>query len=210
MTGISVEPDPPPAVRALANDLAARLSEPAFATLTEGLRGVVSVEDADTPQAVTVNLAADRLELTHGRADDADLRARCAFAGAERDPPELDGGDEHPALAEWALALLQSPAPDWEREAERFWSILSRLTGAPEALLVVERESDAAKRLGATGGRAYEIHGSAAQLAAVLGGRVPLIEAAFDGVVHVRGTFPELSVLTGAGYEARYGGATVA
>jgi hypothetical protein len=210
MPRISVEADPPPAVRALAQDLAARLREPAFATMTERLRGVVLVEDTDTPQAVTVRLGADRLELAPGRANNHDLRVLSAFAGTERDPPRLHGGEEHPDLAEWARALLTSPAPDWERAAERFWSILRKLTGAPEALLVVERDSGAEKRLGATEGRAYEIQGNAAHLAAVLSGRVPLIEAAFDGLVYVRGSFPELSLLTGAGYEARYGGATAA
>jgi hypothetical protein len=39
----------------------------------------------------------------------------------------------------------------------------------------------------------------------VLTGRAPLIVAAYEGIVFIRGSFPELSVLTGAGFAVRYG-----
>ena len=39
----------------------------------------------------------------------------------------------------------------------------------------------------------------------MLGGRTPLVDAAFAGKVFVRGTFPQLSVLSGAGFRIRYG-----
>jgi hypothetical protein len=39
----------------------------------------------------------------------------------------------------------------------------------------------------------------------VFTGRVSLMEAAYDGTVCVRCRFPDLSVLSGAGFEIRYG-----
>ena len=84
----------------------------------------------------------------------------------------------------------------WHEAADRYWSVLSEMPGAPRALRVVDLESGEERALG--DGRAYEIHGSREALLEVLSGRAPLIDAAFEGTVFIRGTFAELSVLTGA------------
>ena len=78
------------------------------------------------------------------------------------------------------------------------------MRGAPEGLLVVNLDTGDERRFGAEGG-AYEIHGPTAGLVAVLTGRARLIDAAYEGIVFIRGSFPELSVLTGAGFAVRYG-----
>jgi hypothetical protein len=84
----------------------------------------------------------------------------------------------------------------WREASERYWTVLSKMPGAPRGLRVVDLDSGAECTLG--DGDAYEIHGSAAELREVLTGRVALIHAAFEGKVFIRGTFAELSVLTGA------------
>ena len=85
---------------------------------------------------------------------------------------------------------------DWGEAADRYWSVLSAMPGAPSALRLVELGGGEERALGE--GRAYEIHGSPEALLEVLSGRAPLIDAAFEGRVFIRGTFSELSVLTGA------------
>jgi hypothetical protein len=199
-----MEDDPPPIVRAIGKDLSARLEDPSFAAATEGLEGVVSLADEATPQTLTLRLGGGRVSLAHGTAADADLRATVALNGTGGEP-ELAGAAEHPDLARWLLELINSPAPPWPEAATRFWSVLERMNGAPAALVVVETESGESRRFGAAAGPAYEIRGEADALVSVLTGRVPLIDAAFERAVFVRGSFPELSLLTGAGFTIRYG-----
>ena len=200
---VRIEDDPPPVVRALANDLRARLSDAAFAEATATTHGTVVVVDTETPQSATIRIDEHGVLISHGAADAADLRATVDLRAGG--PPALEGEGEHPALAEWSRDLLSAPLPAWPETAPRFWAVLAAMPGAPEALLVVDSEGGEQRRYGAPDGRAYELHGSAEGLAEVLGGRTPLVDAAFAGKVFVRGTFPQLSVLSGAGFRIRYG-----
>lgn len=201
---LAIEADPPPVIRALAADLAVRLEDAAFAGLTSRARGTVSLSDADTPQAAVIRLDGQRVHLTHGFADDADIRATVALHGGAE--PVLEGETEDPELADWLRQMLAAPPVPWPEAAARFWSVLAPMPGAPEALLVVATDCAEERRFGAPNARAYELHGGADGLTAVLCGRVPLVDAAFAGSVFVRGSFPELSVLSGAGFRIRYGG----
>jgi hypothetical protein len=198
-----LERDPTPLVAATANDLDACLADPDFAAVAERLCGVVSLRAAATPQAVTLRLAADGLTLARGFDPGADVRVMLGddHAGSAT---EIEGGAEHPELAAWAERLLAPPEPRWADAAESFWSALSGMRGAPRSLLVVNLETDERLRFGAEAG-GYEIHGPAAGLVEVLTGRIPLIDAAYEGTVFIRGSFPQLSVLTGAGFAVRYG-----
>jgi hypothetical protein len=200
---LRVEDDPPPVVRALAADLAARLADPGFAARSSPLRGSVGLRDTETPQAATIRLDDEGIEVAHGCAVDAELRATVDLRRGT--DAALEGADEHRQLARWLSDLLAAPLPAWPDAAARFWSILAAMPGAPEALLVVELESGEERRFGNPEGPAYELHGGADNLAEVLSGRVALVDAAFAGAVFVRGTFPELSVLSGAGFRLRYG-----
>jgi hypothetical protein len=92
--------------------------------------------------------------------------------------------------------ILSDATPDWPEAADRYWSVLSEMPGAPSGLRIVDLGSGEERAHG--DGRAYEIHGSSEALLEVLSGRAPLIDAAFEGKVFIRGTFAELSVLTGA------------
>jgi hypothetical protein len=190
-------------VRALANDLRARLRDSAFAEATGRARGTILVSDAQTPQFATIRIDEHGVLLSHDSAAAADLRASVDLRRGG--PPVLEGEGEHPALADWLHNLLTAPLAAWPDAAERFWSVLATMAGAPEALVVVESESGEERRYGTPAGRAYELHGSGEGLAEVLCGRVPLVDAALAGKVFVRGSFPQLSVLSGAGFRIRYG-----
>jgi hypothetical protein len=202
---LSVEDDAPPLVRATREELAARLEDPAFAEATGGLHGVVGIR---TPggETATLRIADEAISVAHGVAGDADLVAEIELDRIEGGMAALSGEAEHPRLAQWLRALLDRSAVAWPDAGDRFWAVLTEMPGAPAALRVVDTEGREERRWGAADGRAYEIHGAPDDLSAVLVGRAALIDAAFEGRVHARGSFPELSVLTGAGLTLRYGG----
>jgi hypothetical protein len=199
---LTIEDDPPPVVRALGNDLTERLEDPGFAEATKRLHGAVSVRDSRTPQAATIRIEDHGVGLSHGFDEKAELRAVVRLPGIGE--AQLEGADQHPELAQWLKALLSGPPPEWPEAAEGFWAVLSRMSGAPAALRVVDLESGSDRTYGSPDARAYEVHGRADDLAAVFCGRDPVVDAAFDGRIFVRGSFPELSVLAGAGFRVRY------
>ncbi len=199
---LQIEDDPPPVVRALGNDLAARLQDRAFAEATCRARGAVSLRDVSTPQSATIRIGEQAITVTHGFAETAELRAKVDLRGMGE--PELQGAGQHPELADWLRSLLNATLPEWPEAAERFWSVLSGMAGAPAALRVVDLQTGEDRRYGSESGRQYELHGQADGLVEVLTGRVPVVDAAFVGRVFVRGSFPELSVLSGAGFRVRY------
>lgn len=200
---VVVEDDPPPVVRALANDLRARLGDSEFAIATARARGTIEVGDRASPQAAAIELGDGEIRIAHGRRAAAEVRASVDLrSGGE---PTIDGETANPLLAEWARELLGADPEPWPEAAARCWRVLTGMAGAPEALLVVDLEDDEELRLGTPAGRAYELHGGPEALAAVLSGRRSLVDAAFAGEVFVRGTFAELSVLSGAGFRVRYG-----
>jgi hypothetical protein len=202
---IEVEEDAPPVVTAIARDLAACLRDRSFAERTDRTRGVVAIRSSDTPEAVTIRIDENAISVLHGVADDFNVVARAHLAGAGEPEPRIEGSDEHPELAEWAARLLEPPAPPWPEAAERFWGVLSGMPGAAAAVVVVDLESGERQRFGADDGPACELHGTPDALVAVLTGRVSAMEAAYDGTILVRCSFPDLSVLSGAGFRIRYG-----
>lgn len=200
---VRIQDDAPPIVRAMRGDLARRLEDPAFAERTRRVRGIASVSDLNTPQAVTFRVAEDGVMLAHGAGDEARVRVTVDLRGVGE--PQLDGAEDEPELAQWLRDLLGAPAPELDDAAATLWAAMASMPGAPAALLVVDLETGDELRFGAEIGRAYELHGTTGALAAVLTGRVPPVDAAFEGGIFVRGSFAELSVLTGAGFRVRYG-----
>jgi hypothetical protein len=202
---VSVEAEPTPLVTALAADLGACLADGSFAADTAGLAGAISIRDAETPQAATLTIGEGRVAIVHGADPEADLTAAVRLPLGSGPPGEFEPGEDTPAeLARWLESLLTPPLPDWPDAAEAFWSALESMPGSPPALLVVD-ETGQSLRFGAQQGDAYEIHGSTAALVRLLTGRVPLLDAAHGGEVAIRGSFPAISVLTGAGFRVRYG-----
>ena len=200
---VSVEEDPPPALLALAADLRRCLQNGSFAERTLGLRGSIGLTMPEGQ--ATLRLADGRVSLQHGDDRAADLRARANLDAPGPVEVETKGAEEHPELAAWLEGLLQPPGDAWQQAADRFWSALSAMPGAPPALLVVEQGSGERHLCGEDEARAYEIHGSAPALVGVLSGRLPLLDAAAGGEVLVRGGFAEISVLSGAAFAIRFG-----
>jgi hypothetical protein len=199
---LETEHDPTPLVRGVRADLARKLADPRFAELTAGLTGTAGIRAATTPEAVTATIAGGRVRLAHGLGEAAQVVATLdAGGGRPRIARQAEADDA--GLATWLDALLD-PSDDWAGAAERFWSALEGRRGAPDALLVIELESGERRRFGADG-RAYEIRGRAADLVAVLEGRAPLIDLAFERRILIRGSFPEISVLSAAAFAVRVG-----
>ena len=201
-----MEDDPPPVVRAIARDLAACLEDPSFADATRRAAGVVGIRSASTPEAVTLRIADGAISIAHGTTENAEVTATAELSGSEHDEPRIEGSGKHPELAEWLSRVLDPPAPRWPDAGERFWAVLLRMRGAPDGLLVIDLDGGDRRRFGSEAGSTCEIQGNPDALVAVFTGRASVMEAAFEGTVYVRGRFPDLSVLSGAGFQIRYGG----
>ncbi len=199
---IAVEDDPTPLVRALREDLKQRLTDPGFASLTRELRGVAAARVGATPEAATIALDGT-IALTHGIDERATLIATLDSGGRLAEDP-IQGADEEPALAAWLRDALAPPPAAWDRAAARFWAALESLPGAPRGLLVVNLDTGEREQFGSVE-RPYELHGSTAALLALLEGRSELIEQAFERGIFIRGSFPEISLLAGAGFRVRMG-----
>jgi len=200
---VTTEDDPTPLVLAIRTDLARRLADPEFAALTGELRGTVSIRASATPEAATATIGDGTVGLTHGLSAEAKVVATVDGAGRQAEISAPATEPENAGLVAWAGALL-APASQWTEAAERFWTALEPLPGAPAALLVVNLESGDRRRFGSDG-RAYEIHGSGDGLVALLEGRTSLIEEAFERRIFIRGSFPEISVLSAAAFDVRMG-----
>ena len=198
---IEVEDDPTPLVLALRAELGERLRDPEFAALTRELDGIAAVRVESTPEAATFELA-DPVAISHG-ADGAQATAVLTTLG-RWDGGAIAGEHEHPGLARWLRMLTDPPERDWRTAAARFWDQLRGRPGAPGALLLVNLDSGERERLG-DGPDAYEIHAPTERLVALLEGRAPLLDEAAGGEIHIRGSFAQISVLTGAALRVRLG-----
>ena len=183
-------------VLSIRSDLVRRLADPAYAELTAAIRGRATIRAPATPEAVTATIADRRVTLAHGAADGVQVVATLGPAG-RRALLSADAKANYPELSDWLTRLL-APSDDWTGAAERFWAALEPLPGAPRALLVAELDSGEQRRFGGEG-RAYELHGRAEDLTALLEGRRELIVEAFERRIFIRGSFPEISVLAAAG-----------
>ena len=166
---LSIEDDPTPMVLSIRSDLVRRLADPAYAELTAAIRGRATIRAPATPEAVTATIADRRVTLAHGVGRRGpgrrDPRARRAAGPAVgRREGQLPGAVR---LADPRCSRRPTTGP---AAAERFWAALEPLPGAPQALLVAELDSGEQRRFGGEG-RAYEMHGRAEDLTALLEGR---------------------------------------
>lgn len=196
---IAIEDDPTPLVLALAADLARRRRDPAFDELTAATRGKAGVRVGAGPEAATVDLAIEG-SIRHGLVGAQVVATLCP--DHRWDGGDIAGADDHPELARWVSELASPPPGDWREATRRLWAELESAPGAPRALSVVELDSGEEERCG-DGGRAYVIRGRAEPLLNLLEGRSALMEEASAGSIQIRGTFPEISVITGACWRVR-------
>lgn len=198
---ISIEEDPTPLARAIAVELGRRLEDPEFAASTSKLRGSVAVRVGPGPEAATIELG-DGLYVGHGEGGSAVTATLDRYGRWDGGP--IPGEEEHPDLARWLRDLTAPPPSSWRDAAARLWAELGPAPGAPPALLVIELDSGERERFG-DDGRAYEIRARAEPLLALLEGRSSLLEEASAGRVQILGSFPEISVISGACARIRMG-----
>ncbi len=196
---VETEDDASPVVRLIGRTL--RDAGAAGDAQLAGLLGTVAIRSHDTPQAATVTLAADLVQVTSGvlLEPDAsvvvDLNARFSPIGE----PEGDAG-----LAAAVLRALRSPLPLWRGAAARFWEVTREIPGIPDVLVVEADGPDGPEhgRFGA-GATTYGIAGPADVLAGVFSGADDFLVSLVAGV-KVQGTLSQLSVMTAASWKVRF------
>lgn len=201
VTSLAIEPDATPVVRLIARALRESVRIGHEAGALSRAEGTVALRSHDTPQAATIAFRGKEIAVSSGvfAAPDAtvvvDLRAR--FSPAE----EPAGNTE---LADVALRALTPPLPPWPEAAQRFWSLTRDLPGMPDVLVVVEEgEGGRAEERFGDGSSEYLLAGSPDVLAGVLTGTDDFLLALSSGL-RVKGTWAQLSVLTGASWKVRF------
>lgn len=169
--------------------------------LVAGLLGTVAVRSHDTPQAATVTLAGDVVEVTSGVFGEpaasvvVDLNARFG-------PTEEPTGDA--GLAAALLRALRLPMAPWRDAAARFWEVARGIPGIPDVLVVEALGANGVERgRFGEGATTYGIAGPADLLAGVFSGADDLLTSLGAGV-QVQGTLAQLSVMTAASWKVRF------
>lgn len=125
-----------------------------------------------------------------------DLNGRFTLVGKP-----LGAGD----LAVAARALLSPPLPDWKAAADSFWAAARSVPGIPDMLIAITEGSDGLdQHVVGEGEGHYVIAGPPELLAGIFSGADDLIAALSTGLIGVRGTFSQLSVLVAASWKVRY------
>lgn len=199
---VRIEDDAIPVVRLLARTLrdSARIGHVPAALL--GSTGAVAVRSHDTPQAATITLGRDGIDICRGLPAEpdatitVDLNARFA-------PVAAPSGDEDLAAA--VLQALTPPLPDWRAAAHQFWDVTSSLPGMPDVLIAVTEGPDGVEQtVVGEGATTYLMAGSPDTLAGVFSGADDLVAVLFSGALGIQGTLSQLSVMTGASWKVRY------
>ena len=120
------------------------------------------------------------------------------------DPPP---SAEHPGLVAWARGAAR-PCGGRGREAAGAVLVGARTASGRSGRAARGRPRERrAPSASASDGRAYEIHGPGRRTSSrLLEGRTALIEEAFERRIFIRGSFPEISVLSAAAFDVRMGG----
>ncbi|PXX71679.1 hypothetical protein DFR70_1011113 [Nocardia tenerifensis] len=199
---IRIEDDASPIVRLIGRTLADSLRANGLDSGTGVPEGTVAVRSHDTPQSATITIADGVIAVSSGVFAESDLtmtidlNARCAPVG------EPTGASD---LAAAVRALLSPPLPDWRVAAETFWAAARAVPGIPDVLVAITEGPDGvAQHVVGAGETHYVIAGPPDLLAGVFSGADDLIAALSTGLVGVRGTLSQLSVLVAASWKVRY------
>ncbi|MFI5500732.1 hypothetical protein ACIA5E_16865 [Nocardia asteroides] len=201
--GIRLEDDASPIVRLIGRALrdSARAGH-ARATL-ERSHAVVALRSHDTPQAATMVFAGGVVTVSSGVFVEpdvtvtVDLNARFAQVGEP-------AGDA--ALAAAVVDALNPPVPDWHEAAANFWAAARSVRGIPDVLVAVAADEAGKVEplvLG-EGETQYLIAGPPEVLAGIFSGADDLLAVLTTGVIGLRGTMSQLSVLAGASWKVRF------
>lgn len=202
---IRIEDDASPIVRLIGRTIADSIRANRADSFVEAVEGTFAVRSHDTPQTATVSISNGVVAVSSGVLVDpdvtlvVDLNGRFALVGA---PVVADG---HGDLAAAALGLLSPPLPDWRVAAETFWAAARVVPGIPDVLVAIADGPDGLSELVVgEGDTQYVIAGAPDGLAGIFSGADDLIAALSTGLIGVRGTLSQLSVMVGASWKVRY------
>lgn len=192
---VQVEPDPTPMVLWLAGTLRRTAREDTGLEDLGALAGsTVGLTEIDGRQTASVAFGDGVARVTRGASGGTPAVVDIAADG------ELSAVGE--ALPAGLQRVLRPSLPSWRDAAQRFWQLTGADPGMPSRLTV--EADDGGRAVFGTGAPEYTFAGSGPALTRVLTGRTLLLDALKDGAVAVRGTFPQLSVMVGASWKARW------
>lgn len=165
------------------------------------LRGVAAIRSRVDPQAATIRFSADEIRVEHGTTVDADTTLwvdPVSFASVEEAREVSD------PFADAVDALLAPRPRPWQAAAREFWEATHDRPGTPRGIRVVCTDDGSDLVLG-SGGVEVELHGRAANLVAYFQGDLLLLTAIIGGLLRIRGSINDVSVMQGNGLAAALG-----
>lgn len=200
---IQIEDDATPLVRLIGRTLRDSVRAGQANSVLRHLNAVVALRSHDTPQAATISFARGTIRVSSGvfietdATITVDLNARFAPAG------EQAGADD---IVSAVLLALSPPLPDWREAAASFWNATCSMRGMPDVLIAVAAHpnGDIEPLVLGEGDTQYLIAGPPDSLVGIFTGANDLIATLYSGVVGIRGTISQLSVMTGASWKVRY------
>ncbi|QDQ90940.1 hypothetical protein FND50_09120 [Rhodococcus sp. WB9] len=200
---IRIEDDASPIVRLIGRTIADSVRANGVDSVV-AVNGIVAVRSHDTPQAATISIYDGVVAVSSGVFVEpdltltVDLNARLALVGE----PVAAGDDD---LAAATLTLLSPPLPDWKAAADSFWAAARSVPGIPDMLVAITEGLEGLdQHVVGEGETHYVIAGPPELLAGIFSGADDLIAALSTGLIGVRGTFSQLSVLVAASWKVRY------
>lgn len=199
---IRIEDDASPIVRLIGRTIADSIRDHGKEVAAPAIRGTVAIRSHDTPQAATITISERGVAVSNGvfvepdASLTVDLEGR--FALVER---PAGAGD----LADMALDMLSPPLPDWRVAAETFWAAARAIPGIPDVLVaVVDGPDGPTQHVVGVGETRYVVAGPPELLAGIFSGADDMLAALSTGLVGVRGTLTQLSVLVAASWKVRF------
>ncbi|MDO3638619.1 hypothetical protein Q2100_22965 [Mycolicibacterium sp. KC 300] len=199
---IRIEDDASPIVRLIGRTIADSVRDHRTDVAAPAVRGTVAIRSHDTPQAATITTSECGVTVSSGvfAEPDASLTVDLNRRFAVVEEP-VGAGD----LADMALDLLSPPLPDWRVAAETFWAAARAIPGIPDVLVAVADGPDGlTQHVVGEGGTHYVVAGPPELLAGIFSGADDLLAALSTGLVGVRGTLTQLSVLVAASWKVRF------
>jgi hypothetical protein len=200
---IRIEDDASPIVRLIGRTIAESVRANGVDPVA-AVEGTVAVRSHDTPQAATISISNGVVAVSSGVFIEPDVTLTVDVNGRlalVSEPVISDEGD----LTATALALLSPPLPDWQVAADSFWAAARSVPGIPDVLVAIADGADGlSERVVGEGDTHYVIAGPPELLAGIFSGADDLIVAMSTGLVGVRGTLSQLSVLVAASWKVRY------
>ena len=197
MSGVTVEleSDAVPIVRVMGALVRRSLRDQALSAKVAKLDGVVAVQSASDPQAVTFRFGSGVLRLTRGIATDADVTITADLDDASAQP-KVTGAVRRPQLAMAVGKLLEPTIGSWETEADAFLTAALAHDECPRPIRLVCTDDGRSRQWGGEGEPTIEVHASAAELASCMAGQAVIGERLLDGHLAMIGDLRELSTLT--------------